>query len=189
MSDRTTRSALIDINMLPRERRPAEISARAMLGVAAVAIVLLAIVPLSLTAQHARALARDAQSQAREADDELSGLQVDLTRVRALRAEISAADTERTALEAELHALQGGSHPLGDGLGALWAPGTLGERMRITKVAGIDGGLSVEGAAASPLDAIAYAASLAAEGRFASARMTSYAPAAEGGRFTVEVTR
>lgn len=189
MSKQAAGPAFIDINMLPRERRPAEISARAMVSAVALAAVLFGILPLSLTVQHARAQSRDAQAQARAADDELAGLQVDLTRVRALRAEIAAADTERTALEEELRALQGGEHPLGDDLSALWAPGTLGANMRITKVTGIDRGLNVEGIAAGPLEAIAYAASLTVDDRFASARMTSFAPAAEGGRFTVEVMR
>lgn len=189
MNRQATGPAIIDFNMLPRDRRPVEISARAMAASAVVALVLLGIVPMSLMAESARSQAHDAQAQARAIDDELAGLEVDLTRVRALRSEIAAADTERAAAEEELRSLQGGDHPLGDDLAALWAPGTLGPGMRITKISGIDRGLSVEGMAAGPLDAIAYAAALTAGERFASARMTVYAPAPEGGRFTVEVMR
>jgi len=189
MRTQATAPALIDINILPRERRPVDVSARAMLGAAALALVLLGIVPLSWSAHGARVQASAAQADAKAADDELAGLQVDLTRVRALRSEIAAAEGERATLEEELRMLQGGSHPLGDDLAALWAPGTLGAGMRIMKVSGIDRGLTVEGLAANPLDAIAYAASLTAGERFVSARMTSFAPAAEGGRFTLEVMR
>jgi hypothetical protein len=49
--------------------------------------------------------------------------------------------------------------------------------------------LVITGAAASPLDAIAFAQALETEARFPAARLVSFAPAAEGGEFTVEAER
>jgi hypothetical protein len=60
---------------------------------------------------------------------------------------------------------------------------------RVTRVTGAANALQVEGIAAGPLDAIAYAEKLKTAGGFPDARLISFSPAAGGGAFVLEVER
>jgi hypothetical protein len=184
-------ATIIDVNLLPRSRRPAEVSPKLLVGSAALAIAILGLVPLSLHASNAREDAAAAQQRAEGAEQQLASLQVDLTQVRTLRTQIDGANTRRAAIEAELAAIRGGTRPLGEDLARFWSIGLKSANVVLTRVEpAAEGSLSVIGSAPGPLDAVAYAQNLEASGEFPSARMVSFAPAADGaGEFTIVVTR
>jgi hypothetical protein len=85
--------------------------------------------------------------------------------------------------------LQQGQRPLHEDLTMLSGWGFLPAGARITRIAGEPSGFRVEGTAAGPLDAIAYAQKLVTDGGFPAARLASFAPAAGGGAFVLEVAR
>lgn len=190
MTNTVRAGAIIDINLLPKSRRPAEVSPQLVLVALAMAIAIIGLVPVSLRAASARDDASAMQQRAEGAEAQVQALQVDLTQVRALRLQIEETHKKREAIEAEQAALSGGARPLGDDLARFWAP--LGQHpgVVIKRVVTAAGGLSIAGNAPGPLEAIAYAQALEQDAAFPSARMVSFAPGATGaGEFTVEVTR
>ncbi len=190
MSNKARASAIIDINLLPRARRPAEVSPQAVAASFALAIAVIGLIPVSIRAANVRDDASATQQRAEGAELQVRSLQVDLARVRALRVRLDEATKQRQAIEEELAALRGGTRPLGDDLARLWAPLPAQPGVSIKRVATAAGGLTITGGAPGPLEAIAYAQALASESAFPAARMVSFAPAASGaGEFTVEVTR
>jgi hypothetical protein len=192
MSENTLSSAtIIDVNLLPRSRRPAEVSPKLVVAAVALAVAIIGLVPLSMRASNARADAAAVQQRADGAEAQLASLQVDLTRVRALRTQIDEANTKRESIEADLAAMRGGTRPLGDDLARFWSIRAQNANVAITRVESAgEGSLSVVGRAPGPLDAVAYAQDLEASGEFPSARMVSFAPAADGaGEFTIVVMR
>jgi hypothetical protein len=190
MSNTVRAGAIIDINLLPRARRPAEVSPRAVAASFVLAIAIIALIPVSIRAAGVRDDASAMQQRAAGAESQVRSLQVDLARVRALRVQIDEATTQREAIEDELAALRGGTRPLGDDLARLWGPLPGQPGVGIKRIATAAAGLTVTGGAPGPLEAIAYAQALASDSGFPDARMVSFAPAAGGaGEFTIEVTR
>jgi hypothetical protein len=190
MSNTVRAGVIIDINLLPRSRRPAEVSPAAVLASVALAIAIIGLVPLSLHAADARDDAAAMDREARRAESQVSSLQVDLTRVRGLRVQIDDTNTKREAIEAEIAALSGGTRPLGDDLARFWALLPAQTALSIRRITSAAGGLTLVGAAPGPLEAIDYAQALEGDGGFPSARMVSFAPAPDrAGEFTIEVTR
>jgi hypothetical protein len=189
--DRRDRSgAIVDLNLLPRDQRPREVSAWAVAAVAVFVLLLVALVPFGIRAQRAQRSADHATREASRAEASLHDLQLDVATQRAQRVELSDLMTKIDALKDQRALIQGGVRPLDDDLARLWAPGLLPPGARLTTIAGTDAGFKVEGVAAGPLDAIAYADRLVSVESFASARMTSFAPdARHGGAFTLEVER
>lgn len=185
-----TRAAIIDLNLLPREHRPAQVSWMA-LGVAALlAVMLLAMIPLSFRMEAARSRADDALERAETSEYELSSVEAELAQQRALRVQIDVAAAETESLQAERSFLQGGTRPLSEDLFWLYGFGFLPPGARILGVTSTEDGFQVDGQATGPLDGIAFAEKLLSAGGFSAARMTAYTPGAQsGGQFTVEVTR
>jgi hypothetical protein len=181
--------SIIDINLLPREQRPAEVSPLAVVAAGLLIAAMIALLPLGFRAQAAGERVDTILGQAKQAESDLSGMQLDLTRQRALRAQLDDAKRQLESAELERSALQGGARPLAADLAALSSPGFLPAGARVKSVAGTSGGLQVEGVALGPLDAIAFADKLATAGGFKSARMGSFTPLAAGGQFSIEVTR
>jgi hypothetical protein len=182
---------IIDMNVLPRDRRPVEFA-----PIAAVALVVLlacvgAMIPLALKLHDARASAAAIEAQANDAQRGVQALQLKLARQRGLSGELEAAKTKLAALDAQRAGLQGGNRPLQQDLTMLFGYGAfLPAGVRVTAVTGTDGTFTVDGVAPGPLDAIAYASTLVESGGFPAARMASFAPAAKsGGQFSIEVTR
>jgi hypothetical protein len=188
MSD-SVAPVVVDINLLPRSRRPAEVSPRAVIVGLAIAAAVVALAPLSLRASEAKDRAAASERRADDAEAQVRALQVDLTRVRALRIEIDGLRAEQAAIEGQLAAFRGGSRPLGDDLLALWEVAASRSGVQLTQVSGAVGGLVVSGNAPGPLEAIAYGEALGEEGKFARARLVSFTPSGGAGRFTLEVTR
>ena len=186
----TPAAAIIDINLLPQEHRPAQVSWMA-LGVAAVlAVLLLAMIPLAFRLEAARTRAEGALELAESSEFELSGVEAELAQQRALQVDIDTTVAETTALQADRDFLQGGARPLSEDLFWLYGFGFLPPGARILSVTGNETGFKIDGQATGPLDGIAYADKLANEGGFEAARMTAYTPGSQaGGQFTVEVTR
>jgi hypothetical protein len=185
-----TAPAIIELNLLPRAQRPAEVSARAIAFGAAVAIAIAALVPLSLQAHAARAGASAEQQRATAAEAGLHDVQIDLARQRALRAELDQATTDLAAVTGVRRQMQGGTRPLQEDFSWLDGLGFLTNGMKVTAVTGTADGFRVDGTAPGPLDAIAYAGNLTTTGGFPAARVSAFTPAAkDGGQFTVEVTR
>jgi hypothetical protein len=190
MSNGHALPAIVDINLLPREHRPAQVSGLSLAVAAFLAICLLATIPLAFRAEAARGRAEAAQHIAEDAEVQLRGVESELARERALRAEIDTATTQAQVLHDKRAFLQGGARPLSEDLFWLYGLGFLPAGARITSVANSEAGFQVDGVATGPLDGIAYAAKLVENGGFVEARMTSFTPGDRtGGQFTVEVTR
>lgn len=182
--------SIVDLNLLPRDQRPREVPGWAAAAGVVFVLLLVALIPLGVQAHRAQLRADDAASQASQAETSLHGLQRDVASQRAQRLELGELTTKIDALKHQRALLQGGARSLDDDLARLWAPGLLPPGSRLTTIAGTDTGFKVEGVAAGPLDAIAYADRLVSAESFAAARMTSFAPdAAQGGAFTLEVER
>lgn len=184
-----TRSAILDLNLLPASKRPADVSPLAAVFGVFVAVAVVGLIPLSLRANDARDQAAAVTREADAADAQVRSLQVDLSRIRALRIELEQTRAEQQVLDEELAALRGGRRPLGDDLGALWDAAATQPQVSIQRVSGALDGLIVTGLAPGPLEAIAYADALSEDGPFAEARLATFAPGAGGGGFTIEVTR
>jgi hypothetical protein len=181
---------IVDLNLLPTQLRPAQVSGFALLVAAVLALLLLAAVPLAFRATDARAQANDAQQLQRDAEVELGALEAELSQGRALKLEAEAALLEWQAFEDERDFLQGGARPLHEDLFWLYGFGFLPAGARITGITASEDGFSVDGTATGALDGIAYAQKLVEQGGFESARMTSFAPGDRtAGAFTVEVVR
>ena len=182
---------IIDINLLPRDQRPLEVAPAAAAVVIVLMLCVVAMVPLAFRAHDARNAADAIERQAADAERGVQQVQLSLTRQRALRTELEDAKAKLAKLELERQQLQGGKRPLDDDLTMLYGYGAFLPRgVRITAISGADRALKIDGAAPSPLDAIAYGDTLVKSGGFASSRMSAFAPAAkDGGRFTLEVAR
>jgi len=190
MSTHEAAPAIIDINLLPREHRPAQVSVLALVFAGALALCLLATIPLAFRAEAARESAAAATRLAGDAQYELQAVEQELAIERALRTEIITASARTQELTEERAFLQAGSRTLSEDLFWLFGFGFLPAGARITSVTTIETGFQVEGAGTNPLDGIAYAEKLVSQGHFPAARMTSFTPGTGGGgRFTVEVSR
>ncbi len=182
--------AIVELNLLPKEQRPAEASPQTLAFGAAVIVAVVALVPLSLQAHTARANAQAMQDQATAAEAGLREVQLDLARQRALRSEVEQTKVDLAAITAVRETMQGGTRPLHDDFIWLYGLGFLTDGMKVTAVTGTVDGFRVDGTAPGTLDAIAYAEKLAASGGFPAARVSAFTPGAKsGGQFTVEVTR
>jgi hypothetical protein len=190
MTIQTHMPAIVDVNLLPAEQRPAQVSGLALAIAAFLAILLLAAVPLAFRTNAAQERATDALQLAQGAEIELEAVEAELAQQRALRVETDQLVSQQELLESERMFLQGGARPLHEDLFWLYGLGFLPPGARITAVTATETGFSVDGTAAGALDGIAYAEKLASTGGFASARMVSFTPGDRTtGRFTVEVQR
>jgi hypothetical protein len=186
----STKMRIVDVNLLPKEQRPTEISVPAMLFGGAIMIAIAALVTLSLGAQSARSDARAMKDQANVAEAGLHDVQLDLARQRALSLELTQGKADLAALTKTQKGLQGGKRPLWEDFLWLNGLGFLTPGMKLTTITGTAEGFRVDGTAPGTLDAIAYAEKLSTTGGFPSARVSSFAPGAkQGGTFTVEVKR
>lgn len=185
----TSAPAIVDLNLLPASERPTEVSGRAAALVLAFVLAIAGLAPLAVYAQRLESRASDMERRADEAQNHLDTLQIEFVRGRALRVEIDQAMASAASLSAERQALQQGARPLHDDLVMLQEPSFLPEGARITLITGELDAFRIEGAASDPLAAIAYARALAFDGGFASARLASFEPGADGGVFTLEVAR
>jgi hypothetical protein len=184
-------SSVIDMNLLPHDRRPLEVAPAAALALVVLLLCVLAMVPLALRVHDARSSASAMENQADDAERGVKALQFNLTRQRGLRGELDGAKAKLARLQKDQQAFQGGTRPLKDDLTSLFGFGAfLPKGVRVTAVSGTDRALKVDGVAPGPLDAIAYAEKLVKSGGFSAAHMTSFAPGAkDAGQFSLEVSR
>ena len=184
-------SRVIDMNLLPRDRRPLDVAPVAALAVAVLLLAVAAMVPLALRVDDARTSASAMERQADDADRGVKALQFNLARQHGLRGELDDAKAKLAKLQSEQQAFQGGARPLKDDLTSLFGFGAfLPKGVRVTAISGADRTLKVDGVAPGPLDAIAYADKLVKSGGFSAAHMTSFAPGAkDAGQFSIEVSR
>jgi hypothetical protein len=182
---------VIDINLLPADRRPVDVAPAAAAVVVVLLLCMVAMVPLAFRVHGARAGASSMERQAADAERGVKALQLNLARQRGLAGELDAAKAKLAKLQGEREAFQGGKRPLKDDLTMLFGYGAfLPPGVRVTAISGADHSLKIDGAAPGPLDAIAYADRLVKSGGFSSAHLASFAPGAkDGGQFAIEVAR
>jgi hypothetical protein len=189
----TATASIIDMNLLPRDRRPLEVAPAAALVVLALVACVFAMIPLAIRVHEARSSASAMEQQATDAERGVKALELNLTRQRGLRGELDDAKAQLAKLQKDQQAFQGGTRPLKDDLTSLFGFGAfLPKGVRVTAISGTDRVLKVDGVAPGPLDAIAYADKLVKAGGFSAAHMTSFAPGTgtkDGGQFSVEVSR
>jgi len=185
----TADDGVVEINLLPQDLRPANITPLGIVTALAVGVVAFSLVPLAMHERDVKERADAAEVRAEFAERDVRGVQFQIAQQRGLQGEIAAARAELERVDATLAALQGGRRPLADDLLRLWDPAVLPAGAAITALEGRDGGLVLTGTARDPLDALAYADALSRAG-FAPAHLTRFAPAASGaGQFTIEVQR
>ena len=180
---------IVDLNLLPANQRPAQVSLAMAVVVVGLIVAIFAIAPLALRLGREKDRASAASQQANAAEQGLHGVQVDLAQHNALQNELAATRSKLDAFHTERAQFQGGGRSLVDDLTQLARPDRLPAGARLKTVAGTDTGLRVEGTAPGPLDAIAYADQLTKDAGFSGARLISFAPAGLGGQFVIEVTR
>jgi hypothetical protein len=189
-NDVAVASALIDLNLLPREQRPPDVAPIALALGAAVVLGIAVLVPLGMRAHDARQRADAAEAAVAATDGDMRALEVALAQQRGMQAQLDAVNEQAAALLAEQAHLQGGARPLADDLAQVWGWGYAPAGTTITLVAGTDTGFRVDGTAPDPLVAIAFADTLQHRGEFPMARVASFKPAANGGgEFSIEVVR
>ncbi len=182
---------ILDINLLPRDRRPAEASLFVVGAMIVLALCVVAMVPFAFNVHEARNSASAMEAQAADAERAVDALQLTLTRQRGLSIELELAKAKLAALQDQRTGLQGSVRPLQEDLTMLFGFGAFLPRgVRVTTVTGGDRSFKVDGVAPGPLDAITYAETLVKSGGFTAAHMASFAPAPkDGGQFSLEVTR
>lgn len=181
---------IIDLNVLPRALRPADVQPIVAVLIAALFVSIAAAVPLAFSAYAAKQDALVIERQASDAEQSIHDIQLGVQRKRALQGQIDDAQLKLSALRTAREHLQGGKRPLAVDLAQVLDAALVPAGGRISAVAGTATGLRIDGDATGPLDAIAYAGKLTSQAGFASARLASFAPGKNGGgQFTIEVTR
>ena len=119
----TQAPSIVELNLLPKAQRPAEVSPLAIVFGAAVIVAVAALVPLSLQAHAARSDAQAMQDRASVSEAGLHDVQLDLARQRALRAEVEQAKADLASVIAVRRQMQGGARPLHDDFISLYGLG------------------------------------------------------------------
>ncbi len=182
----------VDLNVLPEELRPLRYPPWYVLGLVAVLLLGLLLIPL-----HAVERADSAESARLGAEldlikKELTDIEIDFGRARDIRGQIDATEASTARLGEERQAILGDSQELSADLSdAMLAlpPGT-----HIASITAGDGRFTLTGQAGQPADVLGYYGALAASGRYSQTRITSMAIASgqQGGSgvaFTIEVTQ
>ena len=95
------RRQVIDVNLLPRDQRPADVPPLAIAIGAAVVFAIAVLVPLGVRAHDARSRADAAEQNVGATDSELRGLQVQIAAQRGLQAELDQAQAQLAAMRTE----------------------------------------------------------------------------------------
>ncbi|MEX2247772.1 MAG: hypothetical protein WEC75_13925 [Dehalococcoidia bacterium] len=189
MSTTRPMNAIVDMNLLPSEQRPVDVSGRALLLAFFIFAAVAGMFPIAYQAHTARGDADAAVRSLDAAEAQIAALQADLALQRTLRTELGIVNDRLAKLRADRAELDGGSRPLGDDLSFLWGWNFLPPGVRIASVSGTNGGFRIDGTAPDPLAAIAYAKTLMDNGDFPSATLLSFAPGPGGGTYTINVQR
>jgi hypothetical protein len=185
------RSKMIDLNVLPREMRPVRYPRWYMLGLTAVMIGCVLLVPAIILQRSANNQTSDLNHQLLLISGQLTGVQMDIGRERGLRTEISKAQAALAAVQAERKTVLGMDVPVSKDLEAIYAAVPPG--LSINSVSKNESKIVASGKAPSIESVIAFATALNAGGSFSGVTITSLGAAAGGGgsspAFTVEVAQ
>lgn len=186
------RSKLIDLNVLPLEMRPLRYPRWYVLGLAAIMVGCVLLVPAIVLQRSANNQTADLNRQLLLISGQLTGVRMDIGRERGLRTEISQAEAALAAVQAERKTVLGMDTPVSKDLLALYAAVPSG--LRITSVSKSESKIVASGQAPSIESVIAFATALNADGSFSGVTITSLGAAAGGGggsspAFTVEVAQ
>jgi len=181
------RNRLIDLNILPAELRPHRYPRSYVLGLAAVLIACVLLVPM-VTLQHSAAQeTTHLRDQLALITGELQGVEVEIGRERGLRAEISQAEQAVAELQAERAALPGAGGPLAQDLSLLYSAAPPGVRIDATSRS--EKTVTASGEASSIESIIAYAKALTASGSFSDVTITQASAGGAGLEFAVQVAQ
>lgn len=182
----------VDLNVLPEELRPLRYPPWYSLGLVAIVVLGLLLIPL-----HAVERAHGAESARLGAEldlikKELTDIEIDFGRARDIRQQLDATEASTARLGEERQAILSDSQELSADLSdAMLAlpPGT-----HIASITAGDGRFTLTGQAGQPADVLGYYGALAASGRYSQTRITSMVIASgqQGGSgvaFTIEVTQ
>ncbi len=186
------RSKLIDLNVLPQEMRPLRYPGWYVLGLTAIMIGCVLLVPAIILQRSANNQTADLNHQLLLISGQLTGVQMDIGRERGLRMEITQAEAALAAVQAERKTVLGMDTPVSKDLRVLYAAAPPG--LRITSASKSESKIVASGQAPSIESVIAFASALNADGSFSGVTITSLGTAAGGGggsspAFTVEVAQ
>jgi len=183
------RTRLIDLNVLPREMRPVRYPRWYALGLTAIMIGCVLLVPAIIVQRSANNQTAEMNRQLLFISGQLTGVQMDIGRERGLRAEIAKAQAALAAVQAERKTVLGMDVPVSADLQALYVAVPPG--LSITSVSKNETKIVVSGQAPSMESVIAFAAALNASGSFVDVTITSLGAAggASSSAFTVEVAQ
>ncbi|MGA2284681.1 MAG: PilN domain-containing protein [Dehalococcoidia bacterium] len=184
-------SKLIDLNVLPREMRPVRYPRWYVLGLAAIMVGCVLLVPAIFFQRSANNQTSDLNRQLLVISGQLTGVQMDIGRERGVRAEIAKAQAALSSVQAERKTVLGMDTPVSKDLQVI--NGAIPPGVGIISVAKSESKIVVSGQAPSIESVIAFATALDASGSFSGVTITSLGVAAGGGgaspSFTVEVAQ
>jgi len=182
----------VDLNLLPEELRPLRYPPWYVLGLVAVLLLGLLLIPLHAVQQADSAEPARLGAELELITRELAGIEIDFGKAREVRGQIEAAEASTASLGEERQAILGDSQELSADLSAAMLalpPGT-----HVASITAGDGRFTLTGQAGQLADVLGYYGALAGSGRYSQTRITSMAVASgqQGGSgvtFTVEVTQ
>ena len=182
----------VDLNVLPEELRPLRYPPWYSLGLIAIVVFGLLLIPL-----HGVERAHGAESASLGAEldlikKELTDIEIDFGRARDIRQQLDATEASIARLGEERQAILGDSQELAADLAA--AMQALPQGSHLAAITAGDGRFTLTGRAGQPADVLGYYRALAESGRYSQTRITSMAIASgqQGGSgvtFTIEVTQ
>lgn len=182
----------VDLNILPEELRPRRNSPLFVLGIVALLVAGLALVPLFSAERTASDETARLQAELDLISVDLTRVQTDLANVRGVQRELQAAETDLANLNEERQAILGAGQELSSDLLATVSGLPPGASLR--SVTGSEGQITLTGQALSSEDIFEYARTMEKDGRFAEARIVSLETASSGAAgslvtFTIEAVR
>jgi hypothetical protein len=180
----------VDLNVLPEELRPLRYPPWYSLGLIAIVVFGLLLIPLHWAEQSDSAEPARLGAELDLIRSELTDIEIDFGRARDIRQQLDATEASTARLGEERQALLGDSQELAADLAA--AMQALPQGSHLAAITAGDGRFTLAGGAGQPADVLGYYRAVSESGRYSQTRITSMASGQQGGggvTFTIEVTQ
>jgi hypothetical protein len=182
----------VDLNVLPEELRPLRYPPWYSLGLIAIVVFGLLLIPLHWVEQADSAEPTRLGAELDLIRSELTDVEIDFGRARDIQQQLDGTEASIARLGEERQAILGDSEELAADLAA--AMQALPQGSHLAAFSAGDGRFTLTGGAGQPADVLGYYRALSESGRYSQTRITSVAMASgqQGGggvTFTIEVTQ
>jgi hypothetical protein len=182
----------VDLNVLPEELRPLRYPPWYSLGLIAIVVFGLLLIPLHWAEQADSAEPARLGAELDLIRSELTDIEIDFGRARDIRQQLDATEVSIARLREERQAILGDSQELAADLAA--AMQALPQGSHLAAITAGDGRFTLAGRAGQSADVLGYYRALAGSERFSQTRITSMAISSDqqgggGVTFTIEVTQ